>query len=81
MISSIKSQHLDFYIAVVYRSFSGHNLAEFLAKLDCFSDTYKYILITGDFNYDLLVKSYGSTHLKNVMYERGLHRYMSRFGY
>ena len=45
---------------------------EFFNQLDRISSSYKYLLISGDLNYNILEETYGSTHLKTIANDRAL---------
>ena len=59
-------------LAVVYRRPSGIMLSEFFIMLENYLQSYKNIIIVGDFNIDVSSSSFESEHLKGLISERAL---------
>ena len=61
-----------FLLAVVYRRPAGVMLSEFFIKLENYMQTFKNIIIVGDFNINMLQTSFESAHLSTLVQERAL---------
>ena len=60
-------------LAVVYRHEEGHVLTEFFNVIDDLAQSYKNIIILGDFNVNVLKNTSHSRHLIDAINERSLH--------
>ena len=61
-----------FLLAVIYRRPAGLMLSEFFIKLETYMQTFKNIVIVGDFNINMLQMSFESAHLSTLAQERAL---------
>ena len=60
-------------LAVVHRHEDGHALTEFFNVIDELVQSYKNIIISGDFNVNVLKKSFHSQHFLDIINERFLY--------
>ena len=60
-------------LAVVYRHEESHVLTEFFHVIDELAQSYKNIIILGDFNVNVLKNSIHSRHLLDAINERSLY--------
>ena len=60
-------------LAVVYRYEEGHVLTEFFNVIDELAQSYKNIIILGDFNVNVLKNTLHSRHLLDAINERSLY--------
>ena len=60
-------------LAVVYRHEEGHVLTEFFNIIDELAQSYKNIIILGDFNVNVLKNAFHSRHLLDAINERSLY--------
>ena len=60
-------------LAVVYRHEEGHVLTEFFNVIDDLAQSYKNIIILGDFNVNVLKNTFHSRHLIDAINERSLY--------
>ena len=61
-------------LAVVYRRPKGALLTEFFLTLSTFEQSYKNIVITGDFNINFSDSTFESDHLKSILTDHSLYR-------
>ena len=72
VFSRKNSDSSRFLLAVIYRRPAGLMLSEFFIKLENYMQTFKNIVIVGDFNINMLQMSFESAHLSTIVRERAL---------